>query len=231
MSSTRIRSAASLFFGFLALCGCATASFPPDADAANAKISALQELLNSQLAADDELPVVDTSVDTTKKVKISELDTRWVSVQTDIAPKLGGALDTNGQSLVTSSNADLSLAPNGSGKVAISSELQVAKRVKTADTVVISGTVIDWQLGNGFTKTLTANTTFTFTNVPTNGVQTISVEFVQNATGTWTVTLPALKWPGGTAFTMTTGNGKTDVCTFIAYSSSNIKANCLQDLR
>ena len=37
----------------------------------------------------------------------------------DTSPQLGGNLDMNGNDIVTTSNADLELAPNGTGKVVV----------------------------------------------------------------------------------------------------------------
>jgi hypothetical protein len=78
-------------------------------------------------------------------------------------------------------------------------------------TVTIAATAIDWDLGNTFKKTLTANTTFTFTNA--NEGQTIRVGVIQDASHT--VAWPAaVKWPGGTVPVMTTGAGHVDIYTF-----------------
>ncbi len=41
------------------------------------------------------------------------------SLADDSTPQLGGNLDTNGNDIVTTSNADLDLAPNGTGKVVV----------------------------------------------------------------------------------------------------------------
>ncbi len=40
-------------------------------------------------------------------------------VASDTTPQLGGNLDTNGQDIVTTSNADIDLAPNGTGRVVV----------------------------------------------------------------------------------------------------------------
>jgi len=42
-----------------------------------------------------------------------------VDVVNDTSPQLGGNLDVNGNDIVTTSNADLELAPNGTGKVVV----------------------------------------------------------------------------------------------------------------
>jgi len=65
-------------------------------------------------------------------------------------------------------------------------------------------TTIDWRLGNKFKFTFGAqNETFTFT-APTNSC-TLMLTLIQDGTGSRTVTWPAtVKWPGGTAPTLTT---------------------------
>lgn len=65
-------------------------------------------------------------------------------------------------------------------------------------------TTIDWKLGNKFKFTFGAqNETFTFT-APTNPC-TLMLTIIQDGTGSRTITWPAtVKWPGGTAPTLTT---------------------------
>jgi hypothetical protein len=48
-----------------------------------------------------------------------ESGTILTSVVSDTSPQLGGNLDMNGQDIVTTSNADLELAPNGTGHVTV----------------------------------------------------------------------------------------------------------------
>jgi hypothetical protein len=82
-------------------------------------------------------------------------------------------------------------------------------RAVTYSTQTLSGTNIDWTTKGPFTATLAANTTYTFSGQQ-NG-QTIDV-YVTN-TGSYTVTWPTVKWPGGAAPTQTTG-AHTDKYTF-----------------
>ena len=49
----------------------------------------------------------------------TQLDAKLSDLVSDTTPQLGGNLDTNGQDIVTSSNANLDLAPNGTGKVVV----------------------------------------------------------------------------------------------------------------
>ena len=75
-------------------------------------------------------------------------------------------------------------------------------------------TTIDWKLGNKFKFTFGAqNDTFTFT-APTNPCNIILV-LIQDGTGGRTATWPgAVKWPGGTAPTLSTGSAAVDLVAF-----------------
>lgn len=74
----------------------------------------------------------------------------------------------------------------------------------------ISGTDIDWNVATHFYKTLSANTTFTFSNLA--DAKTIQVA-ITNTASNYTVTWPTVQWPGGVAPTQTIG-AKTDLYTF-----------------
>lgn len=91
-----------------------------------------------------------------------------------------------------------------------------ASRALIPATVTISASDIDWSAGTAFTKTLAANTTFTFSN--TQDAQTIVVGLTNTASN-YTVTWPTVKWSGGAAPTQTTG-AKTDVYTFVKLGST-----------
>ena len=79
----------------------------------------------STVANDDVFLAVDTSGGGLKKIARSTLVSGLASssaisnVVEDTTPQLGGDLDMNGQDIVTTSNADLELAPNGTGHVTI----------------------------------------------------------------------------------------------------------------
>lgn len=78
--------------------------------------------------------------------------------------------------------------------------------VSTSPTSTAGALTLDIENGNSFQHTLTANTTVTISNPsPTGDYCEIIVKFVQDSTGSWTVTWPAsVKWPGGTAPVITT---------------------------
>ena len=81
-------------------------------------------------------------------------------------------------------------------------------------------TTIDWKLGNKFKFTFGAfNETFTFT-APTNPCA-VQLILVQDGAGSRTATWPAtVKWPGGTAPTLSTASGAIDIVSLVWDGSS-----------
>tara|TARA_R110002124_G_scaffold91193_8_gene232271 strand:- start:1727 stop:4702 length:2976 start_codon:yes stop_codon:yes gene_type:complete len=79
----------------------------------------------STVAADDVFLAVDTSGGGLKKITRSTITAGLATsgaisnVAEDSTPQLGGNLDMNGQDIVTTSNADLELAPHGTGHVTV----------------------------------------------------------------------------------------------------------------
>jgi len=105
----------------------------------------------------------------------------------------------------------------------------------TIATQAISALAIDWSTGSVFTKTLGANTTFTFSNLTAG--QTIVVRLTNTAsnyTVTWPTTLPVnVCWAGGaTTCTGTqpveTIGAHTDVWTFV-YDGTQVYGSVIQN--
>ena len=72
--------------------------------------------------SNDTLLMHDNSASALRKITISSLSTALgglSDVVGDTTPQLGGNLDMNGNDIVTTSNADIDLAPNGTGKVVV----------------------------------------------------------------------------------------------------------------
>ena len=92
-------------------------------DASGSTIGSLSEI--STIANDDVFLALDTSGGGVKKVSrstvVSGLATSSAisNVAEDSTPQLGGNLDLNGNDIVTTSNATLDLAPNGTGTVVV----------------------------------------------------------------------------------------------------------------
>ena len=86
-------------------------------------VGSLSEI--STVANDDVFLAVDTSGGGLKKITRSAIVSGLAAsgaisnVADDSTPQLGGDLDMNGQDIVTTSNADIELAPNGTGHVTI----------------------------------------------------------------------------------------------------------------
>lgn len=86
------------------------------------------------------------------------------------------------------------------------------QRIATdAAPVAVAALDINWSLGSTFTKTLAANSTFTFSNAVDG--RTIVVA-VTNTAFNYTVAWTGVTWSGGAAPTQTVG-AKTDVYTFV----------------
>jgi hypothetical protein len=78
---------------------------------------------------------------------------------------------------------------------------------------------VDCSLGNYFTKSISANSTFTFTNAPASRSYAFTLEV--NVTGSRTITWPtAVRWPGGTAPSLQAG--KTHLFMFLTDDGGTI---------
>jgi hypothetical protein len=122
----------------------------------------------------------------------------------------------SGTSPVADSTADtLTLATDGSIAITGNSTTDTITFGAPA-AVTIAAAAIDWALGNVFTKTLAANTTFTFSNLVDGKTVVVCLT---NTASNYTVTWPTVKWAGGVAPVMTIG-AKDDVYTFIRIGST-----------
>lgn len=86
-------------------------------------VGSLSEI--SSVANDDVLLAVDTSGGGLKKISRSTLvsglatSSALTNIVEDTSPQLGGSLDVNGEDIVSTSNGNITLTPNGSGVVRI----------------------------------------------------------------------------------------------------------------
>lgn len=87
----------------------------------------------------------------------------------------------------------------------------------------ITGTVVDWTKGNILKKTITGNTTFTFSNTTMS-----SITVIITCSGSNTVNWPgSVIWPGGTPPTQTAN--KTDIYTFISNGGGSFYGAVVQN--
>ena len=96
-------------------------------------------------SGNDELLVSDADASTFKRITVDNLISSaggLTSVAADTTPQLGGDLDVNGNDIVSVSNGNINLLPNGSGKVIIDGN-------GSSGGVSISDGVIDIRTGTG----------------------------------------------------------------------------------
>ena len=112
------------------------------ADGTNYNPTAVGDLSEiSTVANDDVLLAVDTSGGGLKKITRSTLiagisaGTEISNVVEDTSPQLGGDLDVNGNGLVSTSNGNIALTPNGSGVVRIDGNVDI----QTGEIVLKNG--------------------------------------------------------------------------------------------
>lgn len=148
-------------------------------------------------------------------VDLGDLSTFIASISEDTSPQLGGNLDADSNSMTNINNIEIE------GHSYVDSEVDDGNS-STADT-------IDWTTGNFHKSTLTGNVTYTFT--APSGPTTLVLKLVQDATGSRTATWPAsVKWPGGTAPTLTTDANATDLISFY-YDGTNYWGSSVLDLQ
>lgn len=131
---------------------------------------------------------------------------------------LTGQGSTNDVTIKNDADAAVINIPTGTTSVTFEGDVQF-KTEATFDAEVDNGNsgaadTIDWTAGNKQKSTLTDNCTFTFSPEP-SGPCNLVLKLIQDATGSRTVTWPAdVKWPGGTAPTLTTAASSVDIITF-----------------
>lgn len=129
----------------------------------------------------------------------------WVSYNfllVDPKITLGGTYGASGQAIIS----------QGSGNPPVwGSTIVALKEIKTA----VGASDIDLSAGNYFTKTISANTTFTVSNAPASGTAASFILELTNG-GSNTVTwFSGVKWAGGTAPTLTASG--VDILSFYSH--------------
>jgi hypothetical protein len=163
------------------------------------------------------------AVSTTNSPSFVGLSLSGLNVTGIVANTAAGVLtsvSTTGTGQVVKENTPTLITPNIG--VATASSLNAtgditAKRYKLTmptATTASSTTSLDLSTGNVFTINLSTNiSTLTLTNA---AVGTYLVKFVQDATGSRTVSFPAAwKWAGGISPTLTTTANKLDIVTLV----------------
>ena len=131
---------------------------------------------------------------------------------------LGGSL--SGVSLASQVSGTLPVANGGTGVTSSTGTTAVVLSTTPTITglretkVAVAASDINLSSGNYFSKTITATTTFTVSNVPTTGTAASFILDLTNG-GSQTVNYWGVKWAGGTAPTLTAAG--RDVLGFFTY--------------
>ena len=118
----------------------------------------------------------------------------------------------------------------------------VLKDYAETDVAVTSATTLAIDLANGNTGTVTLGhnvTDIDFTNVPTNGISTFTLQVTQDGTGSRTMAINQVtvnggshataKTPGGSGLTLSTAASSIDLLTFLFVDAGTPLLNSLLD--
>ena len=158
----------------------------------------------------------DTSANT---VNVSDSATDVVG---DTTPQLGGDLDVNGNSIVSTSNGDINLTPNGTGRIVLGNASVTATETATIST----NKTLDFDTNQNFILTLGsgANTLDNPTTEASNVGQTGAMIFIQPSSGSaGTVSLGTdYETVGGSGLTLSSTNSAYDVVPYIIKADNSI---------
>lgn len=141
----------------------------------------------------------------------------------DTTPQLGGSLDVNGNSIVSASNGNIAITPNGTGQTAIKN-LEYNEFIHSLGTT--SGTVAP-NAANGNVQTITLNGNLTL-NAFTSPVAGQSITLIVNTNGTGRTLTSSMKWSGGEKTLSTTST--TDIIS-VFYDGTNYWASLSKDFK
>ena len=156
---------------------------------------------------------------TANTVNVSDSATDVVG---DTTPQLGGDLDVNGNSIVSTSNGDINLTPNGTGRIVLGN----ASVTATETATISSSKTLDFDSNQNFILTLGsgANTLSNPTTEASNVGQTGAIIFIQPSSGSaGTVSLGTdYETVGGSGLTLSSTNSAYDVVPYIIKADNSI---------
>ena len=147
------------------------------------------------------------------------------SLSGDTSPQLGGNLDVVTHSIVSTSNRDINITPNGTGRTVFGTAVQPKTYDDTFANLTSAG-VIDFDKFNNFRITLGngANTLNAPTSESGNVGQTGVFIFVQPSSGTAGTVSPHTDYEtvGGTALNLSSANSAKDVVPYAINADNSI---------
>ena len=158
----------------------------------------------------------DTSANT---VNVSDSST---SLSGDTSPQLGGNLDVVTHSIVSTSNRDINITPNGTGRIVLGNASVTATETATIST----SKTLDLDTNQNFILTLGsgANTLANPTTEASNVGQTGVIEFIQPSSGSaGTVSLGTdYETVGGSGLTLSSANNAKDIVPYMILAENSI---------
>jgi len=156
---------------------------------------------------------------TSNTVNVSDSATDVVG---DTTPQLGGNLDVNGNSIVSTSNGDINLTPNGTGRIVLGNA-----SVPATETATISTTkTLDLDTNQNFILTLGSgsNTLANPTTEASNVGQTGIIIFIQPSSGSaGTVSLGTdYETVGAGGLSLSSANNDYDVVPYVIKADNSI---------
>lgn len=139
------------------------------------------------------------------------------AVVEDPAPQLGGNLDVNGNQIVSVSNGNIVIAPNGTGMTMLNN-IEYHEKIHSLGTT--SGTVAP-NVANGNVQTITLNGNLTL-NAFTSPIAGQSLTLIVNTGGTGRTLTSTMKWAGASKTLSTTNT--TDIIS-VFYDGTNYWAS------
>ena len=83
-------------------------------------------------------------------------------IVSDTTPQLGGDLDVNGNSFVSTSNGDIEFSPNGTGKIKFNDLAYIPQQALTSSSNAVEGAFICVEINYNGSHTIAFNTVFEF---------------------------------------------------------------------
>jgi len=187
----------------------------------------LNELTGATVdVASDSIAIVDATDNSSKKESIADL----------VSEITGSNLTATSGVIALDIDAEVDFNDQTAKEIVIKDYAETDQSLSSTSGVV----AIDLANGNTGTLTLTENVTdIDFTNVPTNGLSTFTVQITQDASSAYTVAINAItvngggdvtgKTAGGAGFTMSSTLSGIDLVTFLFIDAGTPLLNALQD--
>ena len=185
----------------------------------NANVITGQSTESSLDTSNDTILIHDASASSLKKATIATLSGSLgglSDVSGDSSPQLGGDLDVNGNSIVTTSNADINLTPNGTGDVVLGADTVKVGDSGAAATLTSNGAgTLTVTTGGAADLVLNTNSGTNSSSITITDAANGDITLTPNGTGD--VVIDGLKHPqaDGTSgqFLRTDGSGQLSFAT------------------